>query len=516
MTIQEIRKICYEKYGSMSKLAESVLIQAINYNDIHKLCYQTGIGFKMVKEIVLIFGELNQNHYKLNEEVVKCLKSSDFEIELKETEEINSIINKFKFHNKNLDHVSATANTLFLRAKYIINNIDVTNCSILFLGDHDFTSVALAFYLNKLGYSYKNITVVDLDDNVLDFIYDCNVKYNLKINILHCDFRFGVPKCCEGKYDFIFTDPPYTPEGMGLFLKRALQCSINKFATICLCYKTAELSPGVGLKVQQELLRTHVYFRAIIPNFNSYIAAEALGYKSDLYICSLTSKSIEQSYQKTDTYEIYTHGRNSIEAISATNEKMQEILSWITCNLKYDKKNIKVVSNVCFNESYCISFGKYFYQRSNKTPNLAKRDVILFDFCNQADEVLDLRFLLMSDKCETFALFNSSQLKIIDAKKYNYINILYDITKYKIEDKVLVKFSLKDSIPNSINRIFLYTFASLKNAFVNTLTKFDPVSQNQAREKFYNMNLMALDDSYIFDLPCCILNILAEKLSNTI
>lgn len=60
--------------------------------------------------------------------------------------------------------------------------------------------------------------------------------------------------------------------------------------------------------------KRNLYISELIPNFNHYDAAEALGYRSDLYVCRLTPASIKYMENPEYTYHIYTHGAQAVES----------------------------------------------------------------------------------------------------------------------------------------------------------------------------------------------------------
>ncbi len=506
MTQQEIRSICYEKFGGYSKLALSVLFKAKNFSNIHDLCKSTGISFKLVKDVLCEFASFDGEEFTLNKQldlsgIYQNLEFSEIE---KYESDIENIISLFKFHNKSLDHVSATARTLIKRVWYIFNNVDTNFCKILFLGDHDFTSISLAYILNKLNLNYS-ICVVDIDDNVLDFICENSDKFNLNITALYSDVRLGVPINYCNTFDLIFSDPPYTPEGMSLFLKRAIECAKNKYASIYLCYKTAELSASVGLKVQKELLKNHIYFRAILPNFNDYTGAEALGYRSDLYICSLTPKSFDNIDTK-NPYDIYTHGNNSIEAKNCVNINYGDIVDILSKKTNIDKNLIKIISNNKFNADNSILVDVFYKQKRNKNTNYPKESIFVFDFTYQNIEVLNLRSFIMSDKKVQYGIFLNSQIEALKSEKYKTILSLFDIKQvYKDNDCLIYSFANKiDDL--SIKIIMLYKNSNLKNAYVSCITQDNKTTKNQAREKFMTLKIAKYADSMVFDLPLYELN----------
>ena len=317
--------------------------------------------------------------------------------------------------------------------------------------------------------------------------------------------RLGVPINYCDQFDLIFSDPPYTPEGMSLFLQKAIECAKNKYTSIYLCYKTAELSASVGLKVQKELLKNHIYFRAILPNFNDYTGAEALGYRSDLYICILTPKSFDNIDTKND-YDIYTHGNNSIEAKNCVKINYGDIVDILSKKANIDKNLIKIVSNTKFNADNSILVDVFYRQKRNKNTNYPKDSIFVFDFTYQNTDVLNLRSFIMSDKKLQYGIFLNSQIEVLKSEKYKIILSLFDIKQvYKDNDCLVYSFSSKiDDL--SIKKITLYKNSNLKNAYVSCLTQLSKTTKNQAREKFMTLKVSKYADAMVFDLPLYELN----------
>jgi len=227
---------------------------------------------------------------------------------------IQSIKDQYIVPNQQFDHVGATALTAIKRAIYLNTQYHLTNRRILFLGDHDLSSIALALLRPDL-----ELTVVDVDQRILQFIGQTAQEHNWNIHTHFADFRIEFPRSLQKQFDLIFTDPPYTAPGMDLFLKRALQASNQShFARILVSYSFSELHPGLGIKVQQAYTNLDLAFEAILPQFNHYLKAEAIGSASSLYICRPTKKSYERIPKKpTSLSHIYTHGKQSEEAHKA-------------------------------------------------------------------------------------------------------------------------------------------------------------------------------------------------------
>lgn len=203
-----------------------------------------------------------------------------------------------------LDHVQATPDTVLRRARWLDEQYDLRRARLVFLGDHDLTSLAVRALRPE-----ADLTVVDVDDRVLEHL---DRRGERTIHTVHADFRFGLPGAVAGTADLVFSDPPYTPEGMGLFAARGIECLARpQEGRLLLAYGYSERHPALGHQVQRALLALGLTFEAIVPDFHRYLGAEAIGSAADLYVCHPTTRAGRKAKGRR---AIYTHGPQSVEA----------------------------------------------------------------------------------------------------------------------------------------------------------------------------------------------------------
>ncbi|MGW3998368.1 bis-aminopropyl spermidine synthase family protein [Amycolatopsis sp. NPDC004772] len=216
-----------------------------------------------------------------------------------------------------LDHVQATPETVLRRALWLDAQYDLTATRLLFLGDHDLTSLAVRAICPSAA-----LTVADLDERVLAYLDD---RGGREIRTVHADLRVGLPPALSSGFDLVFSDPPYTPEGMGLFAARGVQALREPSeGRLLLAYGYSPRHPALGAQVQRSLATLGLTFEAILPGFNRYFGAQAIGSAADLYVCQPTAKAKKMRSGKA----IYTHGPQSVEAAGtkpALLEKLREI-----------------------------------------------------------------------------------------------------------------------------------------------------------------------------------------------
>ena len=203
-----------------------------------------------------------------------------------------------------LDQSHANLLTILKRTFYLLKRGEIEGRKIIFLGDDDATSIAVA--LTGLA---KEITVLDVDERILDFLSKVALDKSLiNFNIIHHDLRNPCPKEIQNNYDLVVMDPPYTNEGLRLFLKRArevlksnitikgkLYPVIGKKCFLCFGNKP----PEETLKVQLSILDHGFIVKEMLPNFNHYAGASIIGQFSHLYYL--------QSVITTNTPSNYTY-----------------------------------------------------------------------------------------------------------------------------------------------------------------------------------------------------------------
>ncbi|MBV9142647.1 MAG: bis-aminopropyl spermidine synthase family protein [Pseudonocardiales bacterium] len=214
---------------------------------------------------------------------------------------------------RGLDHVPATAETVLRRARYLAREFDLDQTRLLFVGDHDCTSLAFAV----LGVAPRSVTVVDIDERLLAFIASQPQAADASITPLFADLRLGLPESARAAHDVAFTDPPYTADGVGLFVARAVEgLAEPSKGRILVAYGYSESTPALGLKVQRALADLELLFETVLPDFNHYDGAQAIGSRADLYRLRPTKRTDRIAMRALARYgkTMYTHGSQSEES----------------------------------------------------------------------------------------------------------------------------------------------------------------------------------------------------------
>jgi N4-bis(aminopropyl)spermidine synthase len=102
---------------------------------------------------------------------------------------------------------------------------------------------------------------------------------------------------------------------MRLFVTRGLQgLADTRNGRVAVAYGFGE-QPALGLAVQEALDPLHLAYEAVLPGFNRYAGAEAIGAEAALYVLRPTRRSISAAQATTDdpSLALYTQGFQSVE-----------------------------------------------------------------------------------------------------------------------------------------------------------------------------------------------------------
>jgi hypothetical protein len=214
---------------------------------------------------------------------------------------------------KSLDHVAATAETVLRRAAWLDDAFELAQSRVLMLGDHDAT--ALAFHV--LGIEPRELVVADVDHDVLAFI-------GTRAECYFADLRIALPAPLHDRFDLVVTDPPYSPEGVGLFAARAVEAiARHDSGRVILAYGFPPASPALGLKTQRALSSLDLVYEAVLPGFNHYAGAQAIGSRSAQYVLRPTRRSKRAAARVAERTlpAIYSHGAQAVESAGETSRR---------------------------------------------------------------------------------------------------------------------------------------------------------------------------------------------------
>lgn len=193
-----------------------------------------------------------------------------------------------------IDQSKCTLNTSIKRAILALKNSAVIGKKILCMGDDDFVSIAIAIIAKKIFSNNENIncriTVLDIDERILDYIKNISIEFSLPITTFYYDAKEPLPHFCVGNFDCFFTDPPYTLPGLDLFLSRGL-LALKKQNSLKIFFSFANKSPDVTLEMQKQFCKMGLIIKSIDKNFNEYEGAKILGSTGQMILLNTTKNS---------------------------------------------------------------------------------------------------------------------------------------------------------------------------------------------------------------------------------
>lgn len=214
----------------------------------------------------------------------KRVYSDDYDTELFE-----KIFNEKPVPTLLFDQRPVTLETTINRVLYMLSNNDIKNKNIVFLGDDDLTSLALAFYDKSIS-----IVVLDVDKRLIDYINKISKKYELNVKAYTFDVTDTLKDEFRGKFDVVMTDP--TPEALPftIFMNTCINLLKKEGIIYTSIYSSAMER---SIKLQKIITDMNLYITDIIPNFTEYQSLKGLFSKSDLellkkYNITINSKSI--------------------------------------------------------------------------------------------------------------------------------------------------------------------------------------------------------------------------------
>ncbi len=184
-----------------------------------------------------------------------------------------------------LDQTHGTPETSLLRALFALEKGDVEGRKIIFLGDDDFTSIAVGMLK-----AAKEITVVDVDQRLLEAIKRISNLEDIPIKCVEWDLRKPLPQPLQYKYDSVFTDPPYTVAGLNLFVSRGIS-ALQKRKGACIYLSFPQQPSQKMLNLQRALGTMGLAIAEQIPRFNVYKGAEMHANTTSLSRLETTEKT---------------------------------------------------------------------------------------------------------------------------------------------------------------------------------------------------------------------------------
>lgn len=151
------------------------------------------------------------------------------------------------------------------RLAFIHERGDLNGARIFIVGDDDLLSLAAA--LTGLP---AHITVVDIDQRIVDFINRTAQAHNFPIEATTYDVQQAFPTRWQGHYDLFITDPVETLAGLELFLSRGVSTLKGPGCAGYFGLTTLEASRKKWLAIQKMIHRMGFVITDIRRRFNVY------------------------------------------------------------------------------------------------------------------------------------------------------------------------------------------------------------------------------------------------------
>lgn len=175
-----------------------------------------------------------------------------------------------------LDQAPCTAEAAVRRALAMFEAGAAEGRRIAVLGDDDSMSVALPAVAGAFGASPREIVVFELDSARCEQLEAAARRNGAPVEIVRHDLRDPLPPNHRGRFDLFETDPPYTLDGMELFVARGLEAMRPEIGLPgFLSY--ADLAATDQLALVRRLAALGLAPMRVRPSFNRYAGASILG-----------------------------------------------------------------------------------------------------------------------------------------------------------------------------------------------------------------------------------------------
>ncbi len=187
-----------------------------------------------------------------------------------------------------LDQSHAAPETALRRALYL-RECEALDRDLLVLGDDDLTSLAVGLLRRRLSLRGR-LAVAEVDPRLVTYLRRVSDAEEFAVEVVPHDLRDPFPPPLLGAFDAFFTDPPYTLEGLRLFVLRgvsALRPGVGRQAFLCFGHK----SPDEGREAVRAISDAGLGIVEMRPAFNRYDGAQLLAGVSAMIRAVTTSQA---------------------------------------------------------------------------------------------------------------------------------------------------------------------------------------------------------------------------------
>ncbi|MBB4001895.1 MAG: bis-aminopropyl spermidine synthase family protein [Aurantimonas endophytica] len=204
-----------------------------------------------------------------------------------------------------LDQAPCTAETALRRALAMHRAGALAGRRILLIGDDDSLSVAIGLVAQAVDARPRRLTVLELDPGRIAHLERGAGRHGIVFEPVAHDLRDPLPAALVGRFDVLATDPPYTLDGMGLFVSRGIE-ALEAGPGLKLFLSFADLAPDDRLDLQQRLGELGLAILCMRPSFNHYGGASILGSAGQFIELETTSRTRPATTGERFDTPIYT------------------------------------------------------------------------------------------------------------------------------------------------------------------------------------------------------------------
>ncbi len=186
------------------------------------------------------------------------------------------------------------------RVEFLYERGDLPS-NIFIVGDDDLFSIA-----SSLTGLPRKVTVVEIDDRLVNFINSVAEEYGLPVEAMVYDVQQAFPDELKGKYDVFVTDPVETIPGLKLFLSRGVSTLRGAGCSGYFGLTTLEASRRKWYKIQQMIHDMGFVITDMLRKFSVYPEEEKnfFRFQEKLPVVEKLKAEIDWNWYKSTLYRI--------------------------------------------------------------------------------------------------------------------------------------------------------------------------------------------------------------------
>jgi predicted methyltransferase len=152
------------------------------------------------------------------------------------------------------------------RAEFVYERGDLERKKILFLGDDDLTSIAMA--LTEMP---DEVHVIEIDKRIVDYINKTSLEIGLPVTAHIYNAVNPLPEEFKGKFDTFLTDPVETVKGTRVFISRCLSALKGNASSGYFGLSHYESSLKKWIDIERDLMSMNLVVTDVLRDFNKYL-----------------------------------------------------------------------------------------------------------------------------------------------------------------------------------------------------------------------------------------------------